>query len=41
MKYRKKPVEIEAIQLTEQNIDKIMEFCGDKIKSHPDRKSVV
>jgi hypothetical protein len=35
MKYRKKPVEIEAIQLTEENLDKIMEFCGDKIKSHP------
>jgi len=34
MKYRKKPVEIEAIQLTVENIDKIMEFCGDKIKSH-------
>jgi hypothetical protein len=34
-KYRKKPVEIEAIQLTEENLDKIMEFCGDKIKSHP------
>ncbi len=35
MKYRKKPVEIEAIQLTEENLDKIMEFCGGKIKSHP------
>jgi RNA polymerase-binding transcription factor DksA len=32
---KKKPVEIEAIQLTEENVDKIMEFCGDKIKSHP------
>ena len=35
MKYRKKPVEIEAIQLIEENIDKITEFCGDKIKAHP------
>ena len=34
-KYRKKPVVIEAIQLTEENIDAIMIFCGDKIKSHP------
>jgi hypothetical protein len=35
MKYRKKPVEIEAIQLTEENIDKVMEFCGDEIIHHP------
>lgn len=35
MKYRKKPVEIEAVQLTEETIDEVMEFCGDKIKSHP------
>jgi hypothetical protein len=34
-KYRKKPVEIEAIQLTEENIDKVMEFCGDEIIHHP------
>ena len=34
-KFRKKPVEIEAIQLTENNIDALVEFCGDKIKSHP------
>ena len=34
-KYRKKPVEIEAVQLTEETIDEVMEFCGDKIKSHP------
>jgi hypothetical protein len=34
-KYREKPVEIEAIQLTEENIDKIIKFCGDKIKWHP------
>ena len=34
-KFRKKPVEIEAIQLTEDNIDMLIEFCGNKIKSHP------
>ena len=34
-KFRKKPVEIEAIQLTEDNIDALVEFCGNKIKSHP------
>ena len=33
--YRKKPVVIEAIQLTENNIDSLIEFCGSKIKSHP------
>lgn len=33
--YRKKPVIIEAIQLTEGNIDSLIKFCGDKIKSHP------
>ena len=31
MKYRKKPVEIEAVQLTVDTIDEVMEFCGDKI----------
>jgi len=34
MKFRKKPVVIEAIQLIEENIPAILEFCGDKIKSH-------
>jgi len=34
MKFRKKPVVIEAIQLIEENIPDILEFCGDKIKSH-------
>lgn len=28
MKYRKKPVEIEAVQMTEETIDEVMEFCG-------------
>ncbi len=32
--YRKKPVVIEAIQLTEENVDLLVEFCGGKIKSH-------
>jgi hypothetical protein len=34
-KYTKKPVTIEAVQLTEDNIDALVEFCGDKIKAHP------
>ena len=34
-KYRKKPVVIEAIQLTADNIDEIVDFCGGRIKSHP------
>ena len=34
-KFRKKPVVIEAVQLIEDNIDALVEFCGDKIKSHP------
>ena len=34
-RFRKKPVVIEAIQLTEENVDAIIEFCGSKVKSHP------
>jgi hypothetical protein len=33
--YRKKPVVIEAIQLVDENVDLLLGFCGDKIKSHP------
>jgi len=33
--YRKKPIVIEAVQLTEDNIDALIGFCGDKIKAHP------
>jgi hypothetical protein len=33
--YRKKPVVIEAIQLADENVDLLLKFCGDKIKSHP------
>ena len=33
--YRKKTVVIEAIQLTDENVDLLVEFCGNKIKSHP------
>ena len=32
--YRKKPVVIEAIQLTEENVDLLVQFCGGKIKAH-------
>lgn len=31
MKYRKKPVVIEAIQLKDENLDKIREFCKGEI----------
>lgn len=38
-KYRKKPVVIEAIELTAENADLIVEFCNQngnrKVKSHP------
>lgn len=27
-KYRKKPVEIEALQFTESNLDEILQWCG-------------
>jgi hypothetical protein len=33
-KFRKKPVVIEAIQLTLDNLDAVIHFCGSKIKSH-------
>jgi hypothetical protein len=33
--YRKKPVVIEAIQLTEENVDLLIKIFGDKIKYHP------
>lgn len=33
--YRKKPVVVEAIQLTADNVEKVIAFSGDKIKSHP------
>ena len=31
MKYRKKPVVIEAVQFTTNNPDEIQAFCGDKV----------
>lgn len=31
MKYRKKPVEIEAVQFTRRNIDEVMEFTNNQI----------
>jgi len=38
-KFRKKPVVIEAIQLTVENVDLIIEFCNQNgnrnVKSHP------
>lgn len=35
MKFRKKPVVIEAMQLTVETVDACIAFCGGKIKSHP------
>jgi hypothetical protein len=35
MKYRKKPVVVEAMQLTEETADEVIQFCGGRIKSHP------
>ena len=34
-KYRKKPVVIEAIQLTNSSVEECISFCGGKLKSHP------
>jgi hypothetical protein len=33
--YRKKPVTIEAIEVTTDNVDKLIEFCEGNLKSHP------
>lgn len=33
MKYRKKPIVIEAIQLTAENLEEIREFCGQAAQS--------
>jgi hypothetical protein len=33
--YRKKPVVIEAIQVTIDNVDELVEFCEGNLKSHP------
>lgn len=35
MKYRKKPVVIEAIQLRPDTVNECLEFCEGKIKGHP------
>jgi len=35
MYFTKKPVTIEAMQLTEENVAALCEWCGGKIKSHP------
>jgi hypothetical protein len=37
MKYRKKPIEIEAVQWTGSNADEIEEFIGQVWKAAPDR----
>ena len=34
-KYRKKPVVIEAIQATLDNVDELVKFCEGNLKSHP------
>lgn len=35
MKYRKKPVVIEAVQLTVENVEEIVKFCEGNLKHHP------
>ena len=32
MRYRKKPVEVEAVQWTGENLKEIREFCDDKLQ---------
>lgn len=32
MRVRKKPVEVEAVQWTGENLEEIREFCGDKLQ---------
>lgn len=34
-KFRKKPVVIEAVQLTPDTVDDCLDFCKGKMKSHP------
>jgi hypothetical protein len=34
-KYRKKPVVIEAVRLTPDNVQEAVAFCGGKLKAHP------
>lgn len=36
MKYRKKPVVIEAIQVKQENLEKIWTWMGDSYESHSD-----
>ena len=31
MKYRKKPVEVEAVQWTDENFDELKKFCGESL----------
>jgi len=33
--YRKKPVTIEAMEVTIDNVDELVEFCEGNLKSHP------
>lgn len=33
--YRKKPVVIEAMQITPDNVDELVEFCEGNLKSNP------
>lgn len=32
MRYRKKPVEVEAVQFTRRNLDEVMEFTNNQIE---------
>jgi len=39
-KYRKKPVEIEALQWTGENRDEIVEFCKDLVTNYPESSNI-
>ena len=38
MKYRKKPIEVEAVQFTRRNLDEVMEFTKNQIEITTERR---
>lgn len=40
-KYLRKPFVVDAVQVTEENIEKVAEWCGGQVKERPDRKTHV
>lgn len=39
-RYRKRPVEIEAVQLTLDNMSEVAEWCGGKVYSRPPMRAI-